>query len=578
MMKNSMRKKNIKNFLKMILKYKRKHIVAMIISVIISLLNLLQPILLMKIIDQGIMDLNLQQVLKYTLWYLVVLVLQNLFNLVNTYLYSYIGKKFIFDLRIQLIEHIQKLSGDFFVRKEAGEVFTVFDDDIDNVEELSSQMLFSMISNILISLVMCIFLCYLQPDLFLIVLILQPLLYFTQRKYSKKSNELAYKLRNDFGKISKNVQEFLNSIMQYIKMNGEKFFWKNYLPLAKEYTEKSIDLDMAYAKSYNTASLISGIIACIIFGFGGYKIVIGQLTIGGLITFNQYSQKLFSPILMIIQNNIKLKKTLVSIDRIFNVLEEEISIKQEQPFFSGRITIGKIEYKNVMFSYENSYPIFDDFNLELIAGKFNGIVGKSGQGKTTIISLLLRLWDVQEGSVEIDDINVKHYDINILRSSIAVVSQDVFLFNDTVRNNLTLLNENISESELIDVAKKTMIYELIENLPEKFDTVVGDNGIKLSGGQRQRISIARALLQKATIIIFDEATAALDNSIQDKIVDNLFEVLNGRTVIIISHRLSAVKRCNVIHVIENGKVQKSGTHEKLLVESELYKELYSYEE
>lgn len=334
---------------------------------------------------------------------------------------------------------------------------------------------------------------------------------------------------------------------------------------------------MAYCKSGVLGSLLSGSVACIIFGYGGYKVILGELTLGGLITFNQYSQKLFQPVVSIAQNSTQLKRILVSVDRVFNLLNQENEIIPIEPICDSPIRRGDIYFKKVSFHYVEGKEVFHALECHFMLCSFNGIVGKSGEGKTTFINLLFRLWDIQSGEIEIDNINVKNYNINKLRENIDIVSQEVFLLNDTIKNNLTLLNENISMEKVVTIAKKVGLYDMILDSPKGFDTVVGDNGIKLSGGQKQRLSIARALLREAQIVIFDEATSSLDNAAQENIIDLIFSLLKNRTVIIIAHRLSAVKRCDNIIVINNGRVTESGNHNELMEMQGEYYALYNAE-
>ena len=334
---------------------------------------------------------------------------------------------------------------------------------------------------------------------------------------------------------------------------------------------------MAYCKSGVLGSLLSGGVACIIFGYGGYKVILGELTLGGLITFNQYSQKLFQPVVSIAQNSTQLKKILVSVDRVFNLLNQENEIIPIEPICDSPIQRGDIYFKKVSFHYVEGKEVFHALECHFMPCSFNGIVGKSGEGKTTFINLLFRLWDIQSGEIEIDNINVKNYNINKLRENIDIVSQEVFLLNDTIKNNLTLLNENISMEKVVNIAKKVGLYDMILDAPKGFDTVVGDNGIKLSGGQKQRLSIARVLLREAQIVIFDEATSSLDNAAQENIIDLIFSLLKNRTVIIIAHRLNAVKRCDNIIVINNGQVTESGNHNELMEMQGEYYALYNAE-
>lgn len=477
------------------------------------------------------------------------------------------------DLRVKLLRHIQNQSGNAQANFETGELFTIFDNDIDNIEQAASSLIFSIFSDILVSICMCIFLIWLQPDLFLIIVLLQPVMLITQKKYNADAHKLSMKIREVLGEISKNVQEFFSQLTNFVKLNALQYFWGKYEENAEKYLKKSIELDLVYAKSMNAASIISNLTMCIIFGYGGYKTVLGTISIGGLISFNQYSQKLFSPLLKIIQYNIQLKRTLVSIDKIFGILGQGQEIICMEPKFKGDVSMGEIIFKDVFFSYNGRKNVYQGLNLKILPGEFNGIVGESGAGKSTIINLLFRLWDVQKGSISLDGIDIKHYDLNKLRKSIALVTQDPFLISDTIKNNLTL-SEKISDQRIIEATKQAGIYEFITSLPRGFNTEVGENGIKLSGGQKQRIAIARILLKNTPIVILDEATASLDNNLEDYIVDKFYQVLRGRTVIVISHRLSIIKNCSNINIIKHGEIVESGKHEYLISIDGEYKKLY----
>lgn len=572
------RKRNLKSFFRLLLCYRWQHLMAMILSVFNSILVLLQPIFLMKIIDEGIVSADAIVLLNSILLFFIIIVLQNICEYFSTYIYSTIGKKFILDLRIRLIHHVENMSGEFFVNTDSSEIFTIYDDDIDNIEQLASSMIFSFISDVCVAVAMCIYLIWLQPELFLAILIIQPIMFLIQKKINKNSTYLSFEIRDTLGDTIKVVQEYFLSIIQYIKLNAKRVFWSRFSKSSSYYAKNCIKLDMSYCKSSVLGSLLSGSVVCIIFGYGGYKVTQGDLTIGGLITFNQYSQKLFQPIVSIAQNSTQLKRILVSLDRVFNLLEQENEIIAENPVYNHGIYRGEVFFKNVSFRYVEGRDVFHNFNCSFNPGTFNGIVGRSGTGKTTLINLLLRLWDVKDGAIEIDGINIKNYNIEKMRESIDVVSQEVFLLNDTVKNNLTLLNKNISLEKINDITKKVGLYDVIKNLPDGFDTIVGDNGIKLSGGQKQRISIARVLLRNAPIVIFDEATAALDNNAQENIIDLVFKLLKNRTVIIIAHRLSAVKKCDKISVISDGTVIESGTHKELLARGGEYYHLYMAEQ
>ena len=252
------RKRNLKNFFQLLMRYKWHHIAAMIFSVLNSVLVLLQPIFLMKIIDEGITNLDMASLLKNILYFIGIIIVQNICEYFTTYIYSIIGKRFILDLRIRVIKHVESMSGEFFTNTDASEIFTIFDDDIDNIEQLASKMIFSVISDICIAIIMCIYLGHLQLELFTAILVIQPIMFIVQKKINRNSNNLAFEARSTLGEIIKQVQEYLLSMIQYIKLNAKNVFWRRYKKSSDEYVHKCIGLDMAYCKSGVLGSLLSG--------------------------------------------------------------------------------------------------------------------------------------------------------------------------------------------------------------------------------------------------------------------------------------------------------------------------------
>jgi subfamily B ATP-binding cassette protein MsbA len=319
------------------------------------------------------------------------------------------------------------------------------------------------------------------------------------------------------------------------------------------------------------ASILSSLITIFIYGYGGFEIIKGNMTIGELVAFQQYMNMLIGPSIRIIRSNTRIQQSAVSINRIFSILDEPITISQNN---KGCRYIddfnGNIKFNKVRFSYEEDAKAIDNINMEFEKGKTVALVGSSGCGKSTIGNLLFRLWDVDDGNITIDNIPLKNYNLKNIRNNISIVTQDLLLFDDTIFNNLTLGNKNINIKDVECVCKKVGIYEFICNLPNGFKTIVGEKGVKLSGGQKQRISIARSLLSNAKIIIFDEATSALDNLSQKDILENIKYYLKNKTTILIAHRLSTIQDADIIYVLDDGKIIEKGNHEELIQNQKYY--------
>ena len=294
------------------------------------------------------------------------------------------------------------------------------------------------------------------------------------------------------------------------------------------------------------------------------------MSIGDLIAFQQYTGMLIGPCISIIRSNTRIQQSLVSINRIFSILDEPITIQNDNKGKKFKESFdGDILFDGVDFSY-NEDKTLDNINIKFEKGKTTALVGSSGYGKSTIVNLLFRLWDIDKGKIMVDNIDIKDYNLKSLRKNISIVTQDLLLFDDSILNNLTLGNKNISKEYVKDICNRVDIYNFINELPNGFDTIIGEKGVKLSGGQKQRVAIARALISKSSIVIFDEATSALDNISQKTILENINDLLENKTVIVIAHRLSTIKNADKIYVIDKGKVIESGSHEELILNESTY--------
>lgn len=573
-MAKDLKKDNLTRFVHIMFQYKKHHFFALLSMIVNALLLLALPYLTMRIIDDAIKEGDINLLMKLGLLYLIAVILQNLTKLFSDYLYSVIGKRIVYDLRFKLVNHLQKLSGKYYSNVKAGELMAVINNDVAAVEELATKMIFSTISDILISIPMLIFLFQLQFDLLIISLALQPLMMYLQSKFAKRVTEKTIDLRKSFGEFSGMIQEFLSSLTHFAIIDARKYFFGKYIPNSKRFMKAGIDLEITFSLNMISTSLISALTTIGILGYGGYKVILGTMTIGALVAFNQYAQRLLAPIMRVAQLNVKVKQALVSVDRIFDVLDEPIEIKQINVGYKPEGIDGKIEFKDVSFSYDKDIPLIENMSITFENGKKTAIVGESGSGKSTISNLIFRLWDVDNGEILLDGKNIKEFNLKYLRRNISIVSQEAILFNDTIYNNLSLSERKICMEQVIEATKIADIYDFIMSLPEQFNTIVGDRGVKLSGGQKQRLSLARAILRNSPIIILDEATSSLDNNTEKHIQEQLSYFLKNKTVIIIAHRLSTVENADIIYVMKSGSVLEKGTHDELMKLKRVYYDLY----
>lgn len=563
--------RNIKRFFKIAFeKNKLTASIGFLIMTIMSVLSLCIPQVTRRILDDAISNGKTSLLIKLVLLYATISILSALLSVVLEYIYSKMKKSVAIKLKVRLLKHISKLSGEYYTNIKTGNILSIVESDIFIVENFGAEILFSLIVDAITACIALFFLVRMEFDLLLIVIVLQIAITVSQSKFTKIISSKTREIRNEDGNISNIVQEYVSNIMNVVISKSSFKFFKKYIRQEKKLLTKCVKLDMIISSNMSISRILSSLITISIYGYGGLKIINGKMSIGELIAFQQYTGMLIGPCISIIRSNTKIQQSLVSINRIFDVLDEPIIINQDNK--GSRIKDdfkGDIIFDEVVFSY-NEDKTLDNMSIEFEKGKMTALVGSSGCGKSTIVNLLFRLWDIDNGKITIDNIDIKDYNLKSLRQHISIVTQDLLLFDDSILNNLVLANKNISKQYVKEICEKVGIYEFINNLPNGFETIVGEKGIKLSGGQKQRIAIARALIAKSSIIIFDEATSALDNISQKVILENIRELLKNKTVIVIAHRLSTIMDADKIYVLNKGKVVESGSHEELLINKGVY--------
>ncbi|MEF9992026.1 MAG: ABC transporter ATP-binding protein [Peptostreptococcaceae bacterium] len=563
--------KNMKRFLKIVFeKNKSTALLAFLIMLTISILDLLIPQVTRYILDRAIKFEQIDLLIKLVLLYATISIFSALLSVVLEYIYSIMKKKVSIKLKIGLLEHLAKLSGDYYTNIKTGNILNIIENDMYIIESFGAEMLFSLIIDTITACIALFFLIKMDFDLLIIVLILQVLIILSQSKFTKIIAAKTGEVRHDAGNLANIVQEYVSNIMNIVISKSSFKFFKRYIKQEKSLIYKWIKLDMVISSNVSIARILSSLITICIYGYGGLKIIKGNMSIGELIAFQQYTGMLIGPCVSIIRSNTKIQQSKVSINRIFNILDEPITIKHDN---KGKLLKddfkGDIIFDEVDFSYDEDKTL-DNINIKFEKGKTTALVGSSGCGKSTIVNLLFRLWDIDKGKIMIDEVDIKDYNLKSLRQNISIVTQDLLLFDDSILNNLTLGNKNISKEYVEDICNRVDIYNFINELPNGFDTIIGEKGVKLSGGQKQRVAIARALISKSSIIIFDEATSALDNISQKTILENINDLLKNKTVIVIAHRLSTIKNADKIYVIDKGKVIESGSHEELILNESTY--------
>ncbi|EGT3801613.1 ABC transporter ATP-binding protein [Clostridioides difficile] len=570
-----MENKNLIRFSKLVIHRNRVNLIFSFIFVcIISIIDLFLPQITRLIIDEGINNENITLLIKLIILYGLIKVLSSLFNLILSYLYSLMKNKVTISLKIKLLNHVSKLSGRYYSNMKTGNTLSIIENDIFVLKNFGAELIFSILENLITAIVAIFFLMKIRYDLFLVVLILQVSLALIQTKITKIISKDTKEVREESGIISNITQEYISNIMSIVITKSKLKFFISYLRKERNLARKFLRLDMIMAGNISASQILNGFVTMSVYGFGGYNIINKKMTIGELIAFQQYTSFLIGPCISIIRSINRIQQSKVSIDRVYSIIDEEIEIKVNN---MGHIinlkNCNSIKLSNVYFKYYNdSDYVLDNISMEFRKGEITALVGGSGCGKSTIINLIYRLWDVTDGNIFIDNINIKDINLKSLRDNITIVTQDLLIFDDTIKNNI-IINNNVSDDILNEICKIVGLNDYINTLDNGLDTIVGEKGTKISGGQKQRIALARALISNNNILILDEATSSLDNISQNAILNNISKYIKDKIVIIIAHRLSTIKSANNIYVLEKGTVIESGNNKELFEANGMYKKL-----
>ncbi|AXU69512.1 ABC transporter ATP-binding protein [Clostridioides difficile] len=581
-MKNTI---NMKKFLYLIIQGNKKLvIISFLMMIVVAMIDLYIPQIIRNILDIAIKSKNITMLIKLILQFILINIILSNLELFLEYNYSKMKKKITTKLKLKLLRHLSKLDGRFFSEIKTGNIMNIVEYDVMMLDRFGIELIFSLIVDIITAFISLYFLIKIQSKLLVIVVVIQIVISFTQYIFTKMISKYTQNIRSNAGSISNIVQEYISNIMNVVIHKGELNFFTQFLSMQKNFVSKCIKLDMIMAGNVSLSKILNSLIVISIYGYGGYKIINGEITFGELVAFQQYTGMLIGPCMNIIKSNAIVQQSLVSINRIFDLLNEEVNMKQENTgeiFQSGITKKIRMDMIDVSFSYDKE-DVLHNINMSLESGNIYGIVGGSGSGKSTLIKLIYRLWDIESGSIRINDVDIRDYNLKNLRKNITIITQEPLLLNDTVFNNIILSNKNINYELVVRICKELDIYDFIVSLPNEFNTIVGENGVKLSGGQKQRISIARAMLSNSSILVLDEATSALDNISQKDLLKSMKKFLNNKIVIIIAHRLSTIKDSDKIFVINNGEIIESGSHKDLVSQNGYYcnlledKKEYSY--
>ena len=566
----------VKKLKKYIKKYYLLIILNMVLAMVSSIVSVSPLILVKRLVDQGILGSNEKDILYAAGGMICLAVIGAILIYWNGILSVIISSSIYKNITDDLYVKIQSLDMEYFSRTKIGELMIKVLNDPSNVNYLIIES-FNMVSEVFRAVVCLIIAFYKDWKLTLGVLVIAPILMVTVKRYSKKLKKSGRARQEATGILNSKLQETLSGIRVIKAFTMEKEEIKDFKKKSMELKRVALKSARYTSKSSAISEAINYIMVAMLLMFGGFRVLRGNhFTTGDFITIVGAISSMYTPVKRAISRYNEISMNIPSIGRIFEILDVVPEIADAPDCVNFEEFRSDITFESVDFRYkDNDEKILKNINLVAKKGETVALVGNSGGGKSTLVNLIPRFFDVDAGEISIDGINVKDYKIKSLRKKIGIVPQETFLFGGTVLENIRYGNQQASVEEVIEAAKKANAHEFIEKLEQGYETEIGERGVKLSGGQKQRISIARAILENPQILILDEATSALDNESEQLVQDALEKLMKGKTTFVIAHRLSTIINSDKIVVIQQGEIKEVGSHEELLDKDGIYKSLYN---
>jgi len=566
--------KLMKRLLSYIKPYRRFVIFAILLNIFVAALPAIRPYLTMIAVDDYIAQSDYQGLFFISLILFALLLFQAVVQYFLTYFTQYLGQKTLYDLRTQIFNHIQKLALKFFDRTPIGRLVTRATNDVEALGELFSSGIVMVFSDIFIILWILAFMFFMDINLSLVTLSVFPVLIYGTFLFRKKARESYRDVRLHLARLNTYMQEHVTGMSVVQIFNKENDELKKFAAINSDYRQVNIKSIFYYAVFYPSVELLSSIAIGLIIWYGGGEIIQGTLTIGALFAFIQYTEMFFRPIRDLSEKYNIMQTAMASSERVFKLLDNQTMIRNPENPLKLENVKGKIEFKNVWFAYNNDDYVLKDISFNINPGERIAIVGHTGAGKTSIINILTRFYDISKGEILLDGINIEKLDKRELRKHVSIVLQDVFLFSGDIKSNINLHDEEISDERIIDAARIVGADKFIADLPQKYGEEVKERGATLSVGQKQLISFARALAYNPKILILDEATSSIDTETEMLIKQAIEKLLVGRTAIVIAHRLSTIQNADKIIVLHKGEIRETGNHQQLLAKKGIYYKLY----
>lgn len=573
---------SIKRYMQFVKPYKMLLFLTIVIGILKFAIPLFLPWLLQIIIDDILLKDGMsteEKTKQLFTWIGIALVLFFVIRPPIEYYRQYfaqnLSNNILFDIRKELYGHLQKLSLKYYANTRAGEVISRVINDVEQTKNFVMTGLMNLWLDLATILIVIGIMFAMDVKLTLVSLIALPFYAFSVKFFFGRLRSLTKERSQALAGVQSYLHERVAGMSIIKSFTLEKHEQKIFDETNGEFLNKALDHSRWNAKSFAVVNTITDMAPLIVIGYAGYQYLQGGLSIGVLVAFYAYIERLYGPLRRLVSSSTTLTQSIASMDRMFELMDEKYDVQTKPDAMVLPPAKGKLQFDGVTFQYDKEEKvILDQVDFTIEHGQTVAFVGMSGGGKSTIVSLIPRFYDVTEGAVKIDDQNVKDVTIESLRSQIGIVLQDNILFSDSVKQNILMGNPHATDEEIVAAAKAANAHDFIMNLPEGYNTKVGERGVKLSGGQKQRVAIARVFLKNPPILVLDEATSALDLESEALIQESLDRLAHDRTTIIIAHRLSTITHADNIFVIEHGEVVESGTHQRLMEQQGAYYNLF----
>ena len=554
--------------------YKLKFSIAAISTISLAFVSAINPYIIGETVNDFVTNQDISNLVYYIKILLTIVFAEVLLQFMFIYFANWVGQHIIRDIRAKVFRNINSFKMSYFDTTSVGKLVTRVVSDIETIANFFTQGVFMIISDILKMLVVIVVMFVMNWKLALVALVVLPILVYATKVFQVAIKATFQDVRNEIANLNGFVQERVTGMKILQLFTRESIEYQNFKKINNNHKKAHIKTVWYYSIFFPIAEILSSFAIGLIVWFGGYQILEGFTTLGAVIAFIKMSQMLFRPLRQIADKFNQLQMGIVSGERVFKIIDTKSYIRKEGQIAASNIQ-GNIDFKNVRFSYIQDEEVLKGVSLKVNKGETVAIVGATGAGKSTIINLINRFYEIDSGTISIDSIPVEDYELSSLRNQIAIVLQDVFLFSDSILNNITLKNSLITESQVIDAAKKIGIHDFIMTLPGGYHYNVKERGVMLSSGQRQLIAFLRAYVSSPRILILDEATSSVDSYAEQMIQYATDTITRGRTSIIIAHRLATIKKSDKIIVMDKGVIVEEGTHRELLKKSNgYYKNLY----